>query len=150
MVAKRINVSIPEDLAEAIDRYGLSPSALMQEALRREVARREWLQNGMGDLTVEMGDEDRYIATFTGRWLVEPDPDETRPGPDEYGFDAGSYYGVAATGKGQIAVYAAHVNEGWAPSLETRPRLEDFEQEIPEAVYEAAAAALSGAVRLDI
>ena len=60
----------------------------------------------MGDLTVELGDEDRYIASFAGPWLVEPDPDATRPGPDESEFDAGAYYGVAATAKEHFGALA--------------------------------------------
>jgi hypothetical protein len=50
------------------------------------------------------------IEAFTGRWLVEPDSDETRTNED--GYDAGVYWGVALTRRGRIAVYAAHCNSG--------------------------------------
>ena len=52
---------------------------------------------------------------FEGRWLVEPDPDETRT--TEEGYDAGAYYGVALTGRGNIAVYVAHCNAGFDAKL---------------------------------
>jgi hypothetical protein len=80
---------------------------------------REWLRitaavGEMEEITVEVGKPSLTVG-FTGRWLVEPDSDETRSGED--GQDAGVYWGVALTKRGRIAVYAAHCNERWSASL---------------------------------
>jgi hypothetical protein len=62
---------------------------------------------------------------FEGRWLVEPDPDETRT--TESGYDPGAYYGVALTGRGNIAVYRAHSNDGFDAELKAYDSFEEAE-----------------------
>lgn len=75
---------------------------------------------------------------FIGRWLVEPDPSETRSA--EATADSGAYYGVAVTKKGNIVVYAAHVNDRWEPVLKTYGSLGQAELDgIPKDIIERAA-----------
>jgi hypothetical protein len=68
----------------------------------------------MGEITVDIG-EPRLTVGFTGRWLVEPDPDESRAG--RRGYDTGAYWGVALTRRGRFAVFAASRHDRWAASL---------------------------------
>jgi hypothetical protein len=78
------------------------------------------------------------LLSFTGRWLVEPDPDETRAGDD-----AGAFWGVALTQRGRIAVYVAHVNHGWPASLNDYPSLDTAaNDDVPEVIIARAAAEL--------
>jgi hypothetical protein len=78
----------------------------------REILRRA--REDMSPITVDVGEPSLTVG-FTGRWLVEPDSDETRTGED--GYDAGAYWGVALTKRGRIAVYTAHCNESWPATL---------------------------------
>lgn len=71
-------------------------------------------QDAPSQITVEVGDPARTEG-FVGRWLVEPDSDDTRTA--EEGHDAGAYWGVALTRRGRIAVYTAHCNERWPGQL---------------------------------
>lgn len=64
-------------------------------------------------ITVKTG-EPLIGETFKGRWLVEPDADETC---SRAGGDAGAYWGVALTANDRFAVYVAHVNELWPARL---------------------------------
>jgi hypothetical protein len=69
-----------------------------------------------------------YEASFVGRWLLWPDEAETtRTGVS--GYDAGAYYGVALTRRGNIAVYIRHVNDGFAPILKTYGSFEEAESD---------------------
>jgi hypothetical protein len=124
---------------------GDSVSALITEALRRYVEQEEQKERtGMERIEVELwGPEDRpYEATFVGRWLLWPDETETRTG--EPGYDAGAYYGVALTRRGNIAVYMRHVNDGFAPILNTYRSFEEAEEEgIPGDILAMAASEIS-------
>ncbi len=74
---------------------------------------------------------------FEGRWLVEPDPYETRT--TEEGYDAGGYYGVALTKRGNIAVYTAHVNDGFDAILTPYGSFEEAEADgVPADILGAA------------
>jgi hypothetical protein len=109
---------------------GGSVSALLSEALRRYVEEEELKeQAGMENIEVQLWgpEETPYRAQFVGRWLLHPDPDETRTG--EPGYDAGGYYGVALTQRGNLAVYWAHCNEGRAPELNTYSSFDEAESE---------------------
>ncbi len=68
----------------------------------------------MEKITVSVGEPELTVG-FTGRWLVEPDSDETRTG--KAGHDAGAYWGVALTGRGRVAVLTAHCNDRWPAIL---------------------------------
>jgi hypothetical protein len=138
---------------------GGSVSALITEALRRYVEEEEMKgEKDMETIEVELSahtglgwDEAVYDAQFVGRWLLDPDPDETRTG--EPGYDAGAYYGVALTQRGNIAVYVRHVNDRFAPVLKVYDSFEAAEQGgVPGDILAVAAAATeSGYVRkLDI
>jgi hypothetical protein len=124
---------------------GGSVSALIAEALRRyveEVEQKEQLD--MESIEVELwGPEDRpYEAAFVGRWLLWPDEGETRT--REPGYDAGAYYGVALTRRGNIAVYVRHVNDGFAPILKKFSTFEEAEDEgIPGDILATAASEIS-------
>lgn len=87
-------------------------------------------------LNVSVG-EDSHEVRFRGRWLVEPDPD-LRTAAD--GFDAGAYFGVAQTAKGNIAVYVAHCNERWPAQLNAFKSLD--QAELPADIDAVARAAL--------
>jgi hypothetical protein len=109
---------------------GGSLSALIAEALRRYVEQEEQKERmGMESIEIEFwGPGDiPYQAEFVGRWLLWPDEWETRTG--EPGYDAGAYYGVALTQRGNIAVYVRHVNDGFAPILQTYKSFEEAESE---------------------
>lgn len=94
------------------------------------------------ELTVEVG-EPPITVGFTGRWLVEPDPDETRAGSD-----AGAYWGVALTGRGRIAVFVDHVNGRFPAELNDYDDLDAAEADgVPEEIL-AQAAAARGQVRI--
>jgi hypothetical protein len=125
---------------------GGSVSALISKALRRYVEEEERKgQTEMETIVVELAglggwEETPYEAQFVGQWLLYPDPDETRTG--EPGYDAGAYYGVALTKKGNIAVYTRHVNNGFAPSLESYGSFEEAEAAgMPTDILAMAAAA---------
>ncbi len=104
---------------------GGSLSGLITEAVRRYVEEEERKEQvEMETIEVELWgpEEIPYPVEFVGTWLLDPDPDETRTG--EPGYDAGAYYGVALTQRGNIAIYVQHVNDGFAPHL---PRYRSFE-----------------------
>jgi len=81
-------------------------------------AAREYIRKvsrDMGEITVDIG-EPRLTVGFAGRWLVEPDPDETRPGP------AGPattrvLTGVLPDQAFRFAVFAASRHDRWTASL---------------------------------
>ena len=90
---------------------GLGPGSPPIEAAREYIRK---VSRDMGEITVDIG-EPRLTVGFTGRWLVEPDPDETRAG--RRGYDAGAYWGVALTRRGRFAVFAAPRHDRRAASL---------------------------------
>lgn len=104
---------------------------------------RELLRRGgeaeMEEIAVEVGEPSLTVA-FTGRWLVDPDPDETRTG--ETGYDAGAYWGIALTGRGRIAVFTAHCNDGWPTSLRDYDNLDQAAARVPADIIARAAAEL--------
>ena len=103
----------------------------------QEAARKRDMERGMEEITVAVGDPSLTIG-FTGRWLVYPDPEETRGGND-----AGAFWGVALTARGRIAVYAAHVNEAWPAVLEDYDSLDlAADDDVPDHIIALAAAEL--------
>ena len=97
----RVNISVPDRLADEVRRRSLPVSAICQRALRDEVGRlRAADVAGMQTLTVHVGDSLPAVR-FTGRWLIDPDTDRAEA-PQRY-----FYYGVAITGRGRIAVLTA-------------------------------------------
>ncbi len=133
----RMTISVPDELGEQIRELGLPISSICQKGLRTAV------ENATADnelIKVETGEDYNITKGFMGRWLVEPDSDGTRA--DDESWDAGAYWGVAATQKGRIAVYTAHCNEGFPGQLEDFDALEDAHDQLPENIYAQAAAAL--------
>lgn len=132
---------------------GGSVSSLISEALRRYVEEAEQKEQGMEAIEVEFWgpEEVPYRAEFVGRWLLWPDEAETRTG--EPGYDAGAFYGVALTQRGNIAVYTRHVNEGFAPRLDTYRSFKEAESAgVPGDILATAAAEMGAdyVQRLDI
>ena len=134
-----------EQAEGAAKRTSQSVSQLVTTALRRYLPTISGSAAALAQITVEIGEhEGKTIlggATvgFTGRWLVEPDPDSTRGGQD-----AGAYWGVALTQRNRIAVYNAHVNNRWPAGLRD---FEDLDEavasgDLPENIAAAAAAEL--------
>jgi hypothetical protein len=78
----------------------------------------------MGAIEVDLGQRDHNGRTvrFYGEWLMEPDEDKRTSEED---YDAGAYYGVARTRRGQIAVYRAHVNDHFEATLESYPSFKE-------------------------
>lgn len=101
-----------------------SVSGLLADALRRYVEQEERKkETNMETIEVHLGGKtfDRNVS-FVGEWLVSPG-DELRTA--EAGYDGGAYYGVARTQRGNIAVYVAHVNDGFDAQLKTYSSLEE-------------------------
>jgi Post-segregation antitoxin CcdA len=140
----RMNISVPDTLAEEVRRREVPISAVCQRALRDEVARlaarsRE-IARGMEKITVDVGEPSLTIG-FTGRWLVEPSRDETRTAED--GYDGGAYWGgVALTERGRIAVYTAHCNERWPANLNDYDSLDQAAEHVPANIIAHVAAEL--------
>jgi hypothetical protein len=102
-----------------------------------DAAREREMERGMQEITVEVG-EPQLTVGFTGRWLLTPDPDETRGGSD-----TGAYWGVALTARGRIAVYTAHVNEMWPALLKDYDGLDQAAgDDVPDHIIALAAAEL--------
>ena len=124
---------------------GGSLSGLITEAVRRyteEEDRKEQMKmktiQTIEPIEVDLGGS---RARFVGEWLLDPDPDETRTG--EPGHDAGAYYGVALTERGNIAVYTRHVNDGFAPTIVAYDSFETAEENgVPSDILATAADAM--------
>jgi Post-segregation antitoxin CcdA len=151
----KINVYLPDDLADEVKAHDLPVSAICQAALRKEIEKvKTKEQTGMEEIQVEIGDPRDVGATvtasFIGRWLVEPDSDDTRTGLVDQGYDAGAYWGVALTKRGRIAVYTAHCNDGWPAELHDFDTLD--EAELPDDILAMAKGELGEeyVIRLDI
>ncbi|HYJ67764.1 MAG TPA: hypothetical protein VEX15_08875 [Nocardioidaceae bacterium] len=131
------NVDLPDDLAEQVRARELSVSAICARALRDEISHLQTIEQAVG-IIVQVGEPALDIG-FSGRWLVEPDRDKTRAGPDE-----GAYWGVALTKRARIAVYRAHVNK--PASLSDYDTLDNATaDEVPEEIIAFAKAALGEA-----
>ena len=125
-----------------------SLSALISQSLRRYVEEEEMLRAGSGMEPIQVAlwvahTEEPYFVEFVGRWILLPDEEETRTA--EPGYDAGAYYGVALTQRGNIAVYTRHVNNGFAPTLDVYGSFEEAEREGAPADILAMAASGIGA-----
>jgi hypothetical protein len=119
----KINVYVPDDLAEAMRQRQISVSSICQAALRREVTRLEVEEaTDLKEIVVETGSP-AFETGFVGRWLVEPDADRTRS--HTHGQEHDAYWGVAVTRRGRIAVYAAHRDGLWPARLDDYDSLDD-------------------------
>lgn len=116
---------------------GLGPGSPPIEAAREYIRK---ASRDMEQITVDIG-EPRLTVGFTGRWLVEPDPDETQA--DQPGPDAGVSWGVALTRRGRFAVFAAPRHDRWAASLHAYDSLDAAANDgVPGEIIALAAAEL--------
>jgi hypothetical protein len=117
-----------------------SVSAVVTEALKTFLPA-EIKAGDMSEIRVETGEEPTITRAFIGRWLVEPDADGTRTVVD--GYDAGTYWGIALTRRGKIAVYSAHCNDRRAARLDVHDDLDEAENDgTPPDLISMAATAL--------
>jgi Post-segregation antitoxin CcdA len=116
----KINVYLPDDLADEVRRHQLPVSAICQQALLEEVKRME-ATTAAPDFTTLTVDRSR-TENFTGYWVVEPSDDQRSSEPEA---DAGMCYGVARTAKGRVAVYTYHVNDMWPAALSVYDDIDD-------------------------
>jgi hypothetical protein len=139
----RVTVYLPDALAEQVKtKDGLNVSAICQSALEKELQRMtmtDELTEGMERIELDMDDRD---VAFVGRWLVAPDPDETRA-HEEYArnggqWDAGFYWGVALTAKRRVLVYSAHCNDRGKPRMEVYGEVDDIRDDVPSNIFYAA------------
>jgi hypothetical protein len=130
----RMNISVPDELADQVRALELPISAICQTALRNAVID---TRQDTERITVETGHDYNITEAFTGRWLVHPDPDESRTA--EPGYDAGAYWGVALTARGRIAVYVAHCNERFPGQLTDFDTLAEATDTLPADIHAQAA-----------
>jgi hypothetical protein len=138
----RMNISVPDALADEVRRRDIPISAICQRALQEEVDRldaAEHAARGMDKITVDVG-EPALTVGFTGRWLLDPGADDTRTG--EEGWDAGACWGIALTQRGRIAVYTAHCNDGFPATLKDYDNLDQAAAHVPADIIAMAAAGL--------
>lgn len=139
-----VYVRLPDALKDKLRRLaevqGLGDAPYIRALIEAQPEPRQFKDDDMQQLTVETGEDYDITETFTGVWLVDPDPDETRTGEDNW--DAGTYWGVARTRKGQIAVYTAHCNGRSPGHLDVYPSLGQAEGKIPEDIHAMASSAL--------
>jgi len=120
----KINVYLPDDLADEVRQYQLPVSAICQQALLERISKMKAMTDAPGftTLTVHTGDERQRTEKFTGYWVIEPGDDQRSSDPEA---DAGTCYGVARTAKGRVAVYHYHVNDMWPAALEVHDDIDD-------------------------
>jgi hypothetical protein len=137
----KVNVYLPDHLADAVRQHRISVSPICQAALTREVIRLQNEENtGLQEIVVEIGNP-AFETGFVGRWLVTPDPDTTRS--NEHGQDHDAYWGVAVTRRGRIAVYAAHRDRRWPARLDDYDSLDDATaDDVPSDIVAEAASCL--------
>jgi hypothetical protein len=111
MKLPKINVYLPDDLAEQVRKHQISVSTICQEALREEVERMSQTEfnDAVTTLTVNTGPGRSHTEKFKGYWVIEPG--EQSPSGN------GACFGVARTAKGKVAVYTFYVNDDQDASL---------------------------------
>ena|SRR5215831_7906021 len=135
----RMNISVPDTLAQEVRERNLPISAVCQRALSAEVDRLRSLETAreeMGPIEVMVGPADLRVG-FTGRWLI----DESFT--DEEGYDAAAYWSVAQTQKGRIAVFKEHASDMYPPQLDDYDSLDQAAKDgVPEDIIQKAATVL--------
>jgi hypothetical protein len=135
----KITIELPDDLAEQVEARELPVSSICQRALKAEISHLQTIEHAVG-IIVQVGQPGVDIG-FQGRWLIEPDTDNTRAGSEE-----GTYWGVALTKRGRIAIYRAHVEDEWPASLSDYDTLDHaIADDLPEEIIAMAKEALGKA-----
>ena len=135
----KINIDLPDELATQVKARQLPVSAICQRALRAEISHLQTVDQAVG-IIVRVGKPAVDIG-FRGRWLVEPDIEKTQAGLDE-----GTYWGVALTKRGRIAVYRAPVDQDWPASLSDYDTLDGaIADDLPEKIIAMAKEAVGEA-----
>jgi len=154
----RVNVYLPDDLADAAKSRALPISALAQRAIQEEIERMDTIAvtpnlkdyiDRADTITVDvrLSDFAEAVETdFRGTWILSPD-DDVRSG--EPGQDAGRCWGVAVTGRGRFAVYTNHVN-GDRGHLSDFDTLDEVLQALPADIADQVHVALGRRRVLDI
>jgi hypothetical protein len=140
-IMPKINVYLPDDLADAVRQHQIPVSAICQVALRRETERLKVKEDtDLDHIIVQVGDP-AYSTGFVGQWLVVPDADTTHS--NGHGQDVDAYWGVAVTRRGRIAVYAAHRKALWPARLDDYDSLEHAaDDDVPSDILALAAPAI--------
>ncbi|HSH58539.1 MAG TPA: type II toxin-antitoxin system CcdA family antitoxin [Acidimicrobiales bacterium] len=138
----KVTIYLPDELAERVRASGISMSPVCQRALQEEVERMQAtaeMKAREERIVVEVGGPGETLIdkAFYGTWLVAPDEDQSRTA-EEY-YDRGTYWGVALTRLGQIAVYTRHCNDLRQPDLIVFADLEDAADAVPPDILAAAA-----------
>jgi hypothetical protein len=128
---------MPDGESEFLPGDALSPP--LAEARVRLRARDADDPAQLGDITVEVGDPWQTVG-FRGRWLVQPDLARTRSVEDK--TDRDTYWGVALTARGRIAIYVACANHRWPARLEDYDSLTAAGPNLPNDIRALAARAL--------
>ncbi len=141
VVYVRLPDALKEKLRRLAEAQGLGDAPYIRALIEAQPEPRQpEKEDDMEQITVETGEDYNITEAFTGRWLVEPDRKDSRTG--EEGWDAGAYWGVAHTKRGNIAIYSAHCNEGFAGKLEVYKTLDDAGNDVPEDILAMAASAM--------
>jgi hypothetical protein len=128
----------PDGASEFLPGDALNPP-LAEARVRLRAGEADDPSQPLGDITVEVGDPWQTVA-FRGRWLVQPGLAHTRSVEDT--TDRETYWGVALTARGRIAIYIAHANHRWPARLEDYDSLTAAGQNLPDDIRALAARAL--------
>lgn len=124
----RTTIVMDDDIQSKAKTLGINVSETCRDAVADAISRAEALAKygeGMEHIEVWI-DDPPYCASFVGQWIIEPDENETR-----FGDDAGMFYGAAVTGRGRIAIYAAHINGKYPACLWDYDDLDEAAQDVP-------------------
>lgn len=134
----RMNISVPDELAEQVRTLKIPISETCQRALRDAVESALLRETSdMQEITVEVG-HPAVKVSFVGRWLLEPHPEATLAGL------GGMYFGVALTKRGRIAVFGAHAAGVLDPFLKDYDSVDEAAKAgVPESIIAIARDALT-------
>lgn len=154
-----VNIYLPDELGERVRKADLEVSRICQRALTTEVERVETEKQAKKNakferIEVEVGDGEGPFLTkaFEGEWLIE-DYEFNPEGWNNLSGGQNYTWNVALTKGGNIAVYRQDGTDADSPaSLDVYHTLDDADDDVPEEVLAAAAAAMGSnrVIELDI
>lgn len=147
----KVNIYLPDDLADAVRARSLPVSTICQRALREEITKMDVQEAGeflMEDIIVRVGKDRGRQQRFSGHWLVDPDNDLR----SALGYESDLRWGVAATARGRVAVYCYHLTDQTSATLEVYGSVESAIKKggVPESIGNIAASKLGEVITLDI